>query len=133
MHSLHVLKEAFHHTPWQTFAAIVAGIALIMGLALALYPGVYTLSKSYVVLAQWIPSAKLLGSGVILAALAVLLGIHRPIGLHGLMLVFLFHLLVAVTSFLAVRLSGGTALYCGFALLSFYGFLRSGGIRYREP
>lgn len=127
-HSFHIIREAFQATPWQTFAVLAALVALIMGLALLLYPDVYALSRSYQVLAQWWPDADSLGFCTVLAAALVLLTLHRSAARVGLMGVLLFHVLIATTSFLAVRLSGGTILYVLFSALAFYGYLKSGGI-----
>ena len=127
-HSFHVIREAFRATPWQTFAVIAAIVALVMGLALLLYPDVYALSRSYLVLARWWPDADSLGFCTVAAAALVLLTLHRSAARFGLIGVLLFHVLIAVTSFLAVRLSGGTILYVLFAGLAFYGYVKSGVI-----
>lgn len=130
-HSFHVICEAFRATPWQTFAVLTA-LALIMGLSLQLYADMYALSRSYQVLTGWWPDADSLGLCTVLAAALVLLTLHRSAARVGLMGVLLFHVLIATTSFLAVRLSGGTILYALFSALAFYGYLKSGGLGRRR-
>lgn len=127
--SLRLIQLAFARTPWETFAALVAFLALLPGGGLAFYPDVYTLSKSYAVLAQWWPNAKSLGAIILAADLTVLLLIHLPLALYGLLLVFLLCLLLALSSLLAVGISAGTLYYLALAALAYYAFFRSGGIR----
>jgi hypothetical protein len=131
--SLYVMQNAFRQTPWETFAILSALQTLVLGLALALYPNIYTISKSYAVLSQVWPHSPSLGGLALLCALCVLLGIHKPIGRFGLLGILLFLLLIAVTSFLAVWISAGTAIYVLFFFKALYGFLQSGGIGHGRP
>ena len=129
MRSLRRIAQAFAATPWEVFAVIAAVFALIIGGGLLLYPNVYSISKSYAVLSEWVPNAKVLGSIALMAVSLVILAIDRPLGLYGVLGVFLLHLLLAVTSFLSVGTSAGTFFYIALATLAYYGFFRSGGIR----
>lgn len=131
--SLHIILNAFRLTPWETFAVLAAIPALVIGGALLIYPNVYTLSKSYTVLAEWWPNAKILGAVVVSAVLLMLASLHHSLGRVGLIGVMLFHLLLCISGFAAVRFSGMTILYGLFLCLATYSFLQSGGVGHRRP
>ncbi|WP_407569904.1 hypothetical protein [Deinococcus altitudinis] len=64
----------------------------------------------------------------VLAALLVLLAVHRRVGRYGLLGVIGYWALLRLASFAAVGVSGGTSLYLLFFGLAMFGFLRSGGL-----
>lgn len=128
MNSFRFLGHLIRQTPWQMFAAMAAAPALIAGLALTFYPDVYSLSRSYKVLAQSGVPAPFLGVlGGVCAAWVFGFLAHRLLswGLYGVML---FHVTLAGSSLLSVGFSAGTFIYLLFAGCAVWAFLNSGGL-----
>ena len=114
---------------WELFAGLAAIFSLPVGLSFLLYPDVFALSKGYQQLAHMFVIPQPLGVVALVSALCVLLGIGTSLGRWGLLVLTLFWMLMTLSSFASVGVSGGTIWFLLFFGLALFGFLRSGGVK----
>lgn len=128
IHALRHIRMVTRMIPWEGYALAATVGGVITGAGLALYPDVYSLSKSYDALASTgipAPVVGLIGLASSSWVLAMLRFQSVKWGLYGLLL-YLSTLMFG--SLISVGPSGGTGLYFFFAACIWRAFRNSGGL-----